>query len=120
MLTIINVCKQYAGIRQKAFSFSMLIAFMLTICAVPAGAAYEKPSVLQAKTILKPELLKNKNYSVQDQVKNDGLFNHYIVESKFGSFQAGSTKDLKILVSEIAAIAAMKQVATDDTVKAAL
>ncbi len=88
--------------------------------ATPVGAAYERLPVLQAKSILKPELLKNNNYRVQDQVKNDGLLNHYTVDTKFGTFQAGSTRDLEILLSEIGAIAAMKQVATDDTALASL
>ena len=120
MFTSFTLAGEHAGKWEKACSCCLLTFFILTICAFPAGAAYENPPVLQAKSILKPELLKSKNYSVQDQVTNDGLFNHYTVESKFGTFQAGSTKDLKILVSEIGAIAAMKQVATDDTVKAAL
>jgi len=120
MFTSFTVAEEHAGIWEKACSCCLLTFFILTICAIPAGAAYETPPVLQAKSILRPELLKSKNYSVQDQVKNDGLFNHYTVESKFGTFQAGSTKDLEILVNEIGAIAAMKQVATDDTVKASL
>ena len=120
MSTSFTVAEEHVGIWEKVCSCCLLTFFILTICVVPAGAAYENPPVLQAKSILKPELLKSKNYRVQDQVKNDGLFNHYTVESKFGTFQAGSTGDLEILVNEIAAIAAMKQVATDDTVKAAL
>ena len=101
----------------KIFSCCLLVSFFLvTLCADPAGAAYENAPVLQAKSILKTELLKGKYYTVKDQVKNDGLFNHYTVESDFGTFQADSTTDLKILVREIDAIAAMKEVKTDDTV----
>ena len=98
----------------------LFISLLLLTVAVSARAEYEKAPVLQAKSILKPELFKGKYHSVQDRVVNDSLFNHYTVESKFGTFQAGSTKDLEILVHEIAAIAAMKQVETDDTAMAGL
>lgn len=88
--------------------------------AVSARAEYEKAPILQAKSILKPELLKGKYHKVNDKVTNDGLFNHYTVESKFGTFQAGSARDLEILVHEIAAIAAMKEVEAEDTAVASL
>lgn len=114
------IFEQYGRILKKTLSCSILTFFILTIYAIPARADYEKPMVLQAKSILKPELLKNKNYSVQDRVRSDGLFNHYTVDSSLGTFEAGSTNDLKILVNEIAAIVDMKQVKTDDTAMAAL
>ena len=115
MLKLIVVYEKCAGIWQKVLYCCLLTFFCLTICAVPACPAYEEPPVLQAKSILQPELLKGKNHSVQDKVINDGLFNHYTVETSFGTFKAGSTGDLKNLVNEINAIAAMKQVETDDT-----
>ena len=114
--TAIDVLKPSIKILQRAFSFSILINFMLFSSAVWAGVTYEKPPVLQASSILKPELLKDENYTIRDQVKNDGLFNHYTVDSTFGTFQAVSTKGLKMLIREIHAIAAMKQVETDEIV----
>ncbi len=120
MLTSINPCEQNMGIFKKTLVCSALTFCILTTGAVSASADYETQSVLQAKSIMKPELLKSKNYSVQDKVRNDGLFNHYTVESRFGTFKAGSTNDFKILLNEIGAIADMKQVETDDTAVAAL
>ena len=120
MHTFITVAEGYSGLWGKVCSCFLLTFFILTTCAVSTGAAYEEPPVLQAESILKPELLKSKNHSVQAQVINDGLFNHYTVESGFGTFKAVSTNDLKILVREIDAIAAMKLVKTDDTAIASL
>jgi hypothetical protein len=98
-----------------------LITFIfLTFYALSAQAEYEQATDLQAKSILKPELLKGKNFTVQDNVKNDGLFNHYTVETSFGSFEADSTLALKILINEINAIANMKAHETDDAAIAAL
>lgn len=120
LTTTIRSNEEHDGIWKKTLSWCLLTIFLLTISVLPARAEYEKAPVLQAKSILKPELLKGQYHSVQDRVVNDGLFNHYTVESKFGTFQAGSTKDLKILVHEITAIAAMKQLKTDDTALASL
>jgi len=120
MNSLINRFEQSTGKIIKTLSCFMVTFFILTSGAISASAQYEKPGLLQAKNILKPELLKNKNYSVQDKVKNDGLFNHYTVESRFGVFEAGTDNSLKILLNEIDAIADMKLVETDDTAIAAL
>ena len=98
----------------------LFVCSLLLIQTGQALAEYEKPPTLQAKSILEPELIKGKNFTVKDQVRNDGLFNHYTIESRFGTFQADSTTDLKILVAEIDAIAAMKQVENEDTAVAGL
>lgn len=114
MSSILSV--DYTRIRQIFLSCCLFTLFTLTSSPVPAWAAYETPPIFQAKSILQPELLKGKSYIVQDKVLNDGLYNHYTLESSFGIFKAGSTSDLKILINEINAIAAMRQVETDDTV----
>jgi len=120
MSTFLAVPEKHIGMTEKIISCGLLTFLILCTCAAPALSAFEQPPVLQAKNILQPELLKGTNYQVQDAVKNDGLFNHYIVESKFGTFTADSTGDLKILINEINAIAEMKQIETDDTVMASL
>jgi hypothetical protein len=78
-------------------------------------AEFEKPGILKAQSFLKPEIIKGKQYTVEEQVQNDGLLNHYSVNSSFGIFQVSSTSSLHILVREIEAIGAMKKIATDDT-----
>jgi len=121
MFPAIAVQQYPAKLLTKAFP--CLIIFLLLIIGTvtaPAWAAYETPPVLQATSILQPELLKGKYHKVNEQVKNDGLFNHYTVASKFGTFQAGSTRDLEVLVHEINAIAAMRKVETDETALAGL
>ena len=78
-------------------------------------AEFEKPGILKAQSFLKPEIIKGEQYTVEEQVQNDGLLNHYSVNSSFGIFQVSSTSSLHILVREIEAIGAMKKIATDDT-----
>lgn len=102
--------------------FYTLMVFGLLQLYLPldALAEFEKPGVLKASSLLQPAILKGEHYSVDEQVKNDGMFNHYTVTSQFGKFKAASTNSLHILINEIKAIAAMRKVETDDTALASL
>lgn len=88
--------------------------------AGPAAADYEKPPVLQAGSLFKPEILKGPYHTVDQKVVNDGLFNHYTVKSQFGEFKAITTPGLRMLVHELGAIGEMVKVETDDTVAESL
>lgn len=98
------------------FFFCFISLYLLQII-IPGTtlAELEQPGILKAHSFLKPELLKGAHYKVDDQVKNDGVLNHYTVNSSFGIFRITSTSSLKILLREIEAIAAMRKVETDDT-----
>ncbi|MFT5730705.1 MAG: hypothetical protein ACI8PB_004893 [Desulforhopalus sp.] len=78
-------------------------------------ADFEKPSALKAQSFLEPQFLKGEHYTVNEEVKNDGLLNHYTVKSSYGDFKVSSTSSLQLLVGEIKAIAEMKKIETNDT-----
>ncbi len=75
----------------------------------------EEKAILKASSLIAPELLKSDLYTVEEEVVNDGLLNHYTVRSKFGQFRADSDLALKQLLHEIQAIAAMKKIDTKNT-----
>ncbi len=83
-------------------------------------AEFEKPGILKAQTFLKPEVLKGEHYTLDEEVHNDGVLNHYSVNTSFGTFKVISTSSLYILIQEIEAIAEMKKIETDDTAIEAL
>jgi hypothetical protein len=95
-----------------------LIAIGLAVSGVlesaHAGDNFETPPVFQATQILPPALLKGPYHKVAPTVRNDGVMNHYTVESKFGRVTADSTAELKIRVDEMRALAAMQKVDTKD------
>ena len=100
--------------------FSLLLScftlgLLLLVQAHSCLAEFEQPGTLKADSLLEPSLLKGKHHTVDNVVKNDGLFNHYSITSSFGDFKANSTTGLKIIVHEIGAIAAMREVEVDDT-----
>ena len=106
------------GITLDRVLASSLLALSLffILSAQPAKAAeYEQPSVISAKTILKPEQLKGPYHTVDDRVQLDGMYYQYSVTSPFGTFQANSSMDLNVLIYELGAIAAMKKVETKST-----
>lgn len=93
------------------FSFCLL----QTILPPTVLAEFETPGIVQAQSFLRPEVIKGNHHTVAGEVKNDGVLNHYTVNSSFGIFRVSSTTSVLALASEIDAIAAMKKVETDDT-----
>ena len=93
----------------------LILGILLLFLPTLSQAAFEKPATHSAQSLLKPELLKGKHFSVADEVQSDGFFYRFSVSSPFGDFTAESMTELQRLVNEIEAIAAMKTVKTDDT-----
>ncbi len=106
-----------ALIRPGSFHFISFCLLCLLQVLLPQYllADFEKPGVLKAQSVLEPQFLKGENYTVDGDVQNDGILNHYSVKSSFGDFKAPDTSSLRTLVGEINAIAAMKKIETDDT-----
>ena len=102
-------CRQ---IIQLSFVVILLFASAAEVC----WAEFEEPGPLSAALLFSNNILRGEHYKIDDQVKNDGLFNHFEVESSFGRFSPSSNSGLLILINEIRAIAEMKQIETDDTV----
>lgn len=96
-------------------SIPMLLCILWLFLPRTASADFERPATLKAAAVLQPEIRVGDNHTVDDAVRNDGLFNHYTVTTPFGAFEANSTSALHILVGEINAIAAMKTVNTAGT-----
>lgn len=107
--------KNTANIRSLFAVVFEAICVIGIFLATTASAAYEKPPTLDVNNVLIPEMVKGKYHTVETEVINDGIWNHYRVQSPFGIFKAPSTSSLHILIAEIEAIGAMKQVETDDT-----
>jgi hypothetical protein len=77
---------------------------------IAAQQAYESPPVLSASKILPPELLSGPHHRVQETVTNNGYFNIYQIDSKFGVFTAVSTAMLRKRIGEINAMVVMEKI----------
>src|SRR6266699_3851298 len=89
-------------------ALSFLVPQRLSVAATPT--AYEAPPVLQASKILPPELLSGPHHRVEEAVTNNGYFNIYRIDSKFGTFTAVSTAMLRKRIGEINAMVVMEKI----------
>lgn len=80
-----------------------------------AAQEYEPLQVLNTADVLPKFFFESDLYTIDQQVKNDGLMNTYRVTSKHGDFVVTSTVALYKLIGEIEAIDAMKRVEESDT-----
>ena len=70
----------------------------------PPVPAYEVPPELHPAAILPDLLAAGTDYHVVDPVQSDGLMNHYVLESKFGRFEAYGKFALAVRVNEVRAL----------------
>jgi hypothetical protein len=117
-------CSQ-SGFKRSTHLYSLILfALVLILSARPlplqAENVFEQRADLRTSALIAPELLKSNLYTVDETAINDGLLNRYRVRSIYGDFQVVSTPALKQILHEIQAIALMKKVTTEDTVKASM
>jgi hypothetical protein len=65
---------------------------------------YELPPRQPPAALLPESMVSGADYHVVDPVQCDGLMNHYVVESKFGRFDAYGRTRLAIRIHEVAAL----------------
>lgn len=75
----------------------------------PAGA-YETPPVLRAADLLPSELLSGPHHRVQDEVRNDGYINHYVVATNVGGFRAVGDVLVRERIQEARAVARIQEI----------
>lgn len=118
-----SICKDHAGRRVFAQAVNSLVVasfLFFTSAAMASDNGYEQPGEYKASAILTPELRKGANHTVDELVRHDGFYYLYSVQSPFGAYLVSSTNGLNTLIRELDAIAAMRQVKTEDTVLASV
>src|SRR6266403_4128785 len=97
------------GFLRQALVLAALLIFQPAF-TIAAQQAYESAPVLSASKILPPELLSGPHHRVQEAVTNNGYFNIYQIDSKFGVLPAVSTAMLRKRVGEINAMVVMEKI----------
>jgi hypothetical protein len=69
----------------------------------------QTPIILKAKDILPQDLLQGENYKVENEVKNDGIFNTYQLNTDYGQITVESDSILMIRIAELKALKAMEE-----------
>ena len=88
----------------------MRIAILL-FTALAAGAAgsatdenFDVPADEEPGASLTPAQVSGKNFKIRDPVHSDGLMHRYVVESRFGEFEAYGRDELDLRLREVAAL----------------
>src|SRR5215467_5519648 len=85
-----------------------------------AEVAFEELPVLKASDILRPEFLSGPHHKVREDVPTYSGTNQFTIDSDFGVFEADGNEMLITRISEINAIARLKEVSRTDEFKEAL
>lgn len=80
-------------------------------------APYEPPPVLSAADLLPAEALAGPHHRVVDAVPSDGFLTRFTIESDFGAFEATSPALALTRIREIAALAELGHLETEDLAK---
>jgi len=68
------------------------------------GQEFDVPADEAPAASLTPAQVSGKNFRIRDPVKSDGLMHRYVVESRFGEFEAYGRDELDLRLREIAAL----------------
>ncbi len=84
---------------------SLLIAALLAASASAAvNMDFDVPADEAPAASLTPVQVSGKNFQVRDPVHSDGLMHHYVVDSRFGEFEAYGRDELDLRLREIVAL----------------
>ena len=69
----------------------------------------QTPIILNAAGILPKDLLQGENYKIKNEVKNDGIFNTYQLDTDYGQITVESDSILMIRIAELKALKKMEE-----------
>ena len=85
-----------------------LVALCLSGAVYAADVTMEDPPVMKAADLLPSAMLVGPDYRLDPRVQNDGLMNHYQIESRFGRMTAASDAEMAKRLQEVAAMAQLE------------
>jgi hypothetical protein len=91
---------------RRAERLPVIVAAVSLLCGATTTTAadFEVPPDQSPTALLPPEFVVGKNFSIVDPVHDDGLMHRYVIDSRFGRFEAYGRSSLEIRVHEVAAL----------------
>jgi len=89
-----------------------VLAAVTLFAIMPLSASQElaqTPVILNAKDLLPQDLLQGENYKILNEVKNDGIFNTYQLETDYGRLTVESDSILMMRIAELKALKVMEE-----------
>jgi hypothetical protein len=84
--------------------------------AVPAAGEFETPPDQAPAELVPPSMVAGENFHVQDPVHSDGLMHRFVLDSRFGKFDAYGLIDLELRIREVAALTKLAKISPLDAV----
>lgn len=97
------------GIRLFFLSAISFLVTSLPLLAVAEKKGFEPTPVFQASQILPAEVVAGPHHRLQEEVRNDGYMNHFIIESPFGTYQVVGVPMLERRIHEINALGVLAE-----------
>ena len=103
-----------------AAAASLSILLGATVVAYADDGPYEQPPAQAPASLLPPAMVSDADFHVVDPVTGDGLMNHYVIESRFGQFEAYGRVMLGVRIREVHALAQLAKTSTAEVVVGAV
>jgi hypothetical protein len=78
--------------------------------AAPADMEFESAPDQSVEALLPDSMAAGENFKVQDPVHSDGLMHRFVIESRFGKFEAYGQVDLALRLREVAALTQLSKI----------
>lgn len=96
---------------------TILLAAILTsfrVAAAWADGDFDVPADEAPAASLAAEQVSGRNFRIRDPVQSDGLMHRYVVESRFGEFEAYGRDELQLRLEEIAALKRIADISSSE------
>jgi hypothetical protein len=104
------------GCARAAVIAAMVVACCAVSAAVIAREGFETIPEQSPAQLLPASLISGPNFHVLDPIRGDGLMNHFVVDSRFGKFEAYGRAVLEKRVGEVAALTELSKKSDIDLV----
>jgi hypothetical protein len=86
----------------------------ITLLLVAAAPQFEGPPTLQASKVVSAKFIKGPHYTLGDQVKGEGYYLQFQVNSEYGNIEADGRTVLKTRIIEVGALAQLSEVSKSE------
>jgi hypothetical protein len=107
--------KTSVGVCVAVLFLGALVAPVIAQVQQSAPAAFERPPVLKAGTLVPAALLKGPRFQVDEQVPTSDLVAQFTLRSDFGTFRAHGREMLRVRVAELGAIEHLEATSKTET-----
>src|SRR5580692_7091224 len=102
-------CHFWRGQKMRLPAILAVNAALFVSLVSAAAGDFEIPPDEPPAASLAAEQVAGENFKIQDPVHSDGLMHHYVVESRFGSFEAYGRDALTVRLREVAALTTLSK-----------